>query len=131
MAHRTRQLATTSVVPFAQAPLPQVELWTLTPVQAPQPPVQLVEQALPTAPAAVSRNVDPAELEASRLLNLAYYSITRNLSKEDREKLDADLLSRPGEVDPDTGLKPPPWWQGEDDAAASGASFLSNLRRRR
>jgi len=59
MAHRTRQLATTSVVPFAQAPLPQVELWTLTPVQAPQPPVQLVEQALPTAPAAVSRNVDP------------------------------------------------------------------------
>ena len=63
MAHRTtHQLATTTVVPFAQAPLPQVELWTLTPVQSPQPPVQPVEQAQPWAqPAAVeSRNVEPA-----------------------------------------------------------------------
>src|SRR6185295_18094520 len=57
MAHRTtHQLATTAVVPFAQAPLPQVELWTLTPVQAPQ-----IEQAQPPAqPVAVeSRTVDP------------------------------------------------------------------------
>jgi hypothetical protein len=57
MAHRTtHQLATTAVVPFAQAPLPQVELWTLTPVQPPQ-----IEQAQPSAqPVAVeSRNVDP------------------------------------------------------------------------
>jgi hypothetical protein len=60
MAHRTtRQLATTTVVPFAQAPLPQVELWTLTPVQSPQPPVQ-IEQVQPSAqPVAVElRNVD-------------------------------------------------------------------------
>jgi len=57
MAHRTtHQLATTAVVPFAQAPLPQVELWTLTPVQAPH-----IEQAQPPAqPVAVeSRTVDP------------------------------------------------------------------------
>jgi hypothetical protein len=61
MAHRTtHQLATTTVVPFAQAPLPQVELWTLTPVQPPQP-LAPIEQAYPSAPpvAMESRNVDP------------------------------------------------------------------------
>jgi chromosome segregation ATPase len=52
MAHRTtHQLATSTLVPFAQAPLPQVELWTLTPVQPIQPaqPAQPVEPVQPIA----------------------------------------------------------------------------------
>jgi hypothetical protein len=63
MAHRTtRQLATTTVVPFAQAPLPQVELWTLTPVQASQLPAQPVEHAKPSPQTVAheNRNVEPA-----------------------------------------------------------------------
>lgn len=39
------------------------------------------------------------------------------------------VLSRPGEVDPDTGLQPPSWWQGEEEAAASTAAFLRTTRR--
>jgi chromosome segregation ATPase len=65
MAHRTtHQLATSTLVPFAQASLPQVELWTLTPVQAPQPaaqPVQPDQPIQPVQPVAVeSRNAEPA-----------------------------------------------------------------------
>jgi hypothetical protein len=33
-------------------------------------------------------------------------------------------------VDPDTGLRPPAFWKGEDDAASSAAAFLSAVRRR-
>src|SRR5437764_14512991 len=67
MAHRTtRQLAISTLVPFAQAPLPQVELWTLPPVSVPQPPVQPVQpdqpvqsvQALQPVPVE-SRNAEP------------------------------------------------------------------------
>jgi chromosome segregation ATPase len=44
-------------VPFAQASLPQVELWTLTPVQPPAQPVETQPSAQPVA--VESRNVDP------------------------------------------------------------------------
>lgn len=62
-------------------------------------------------------------------MNLAYYMLTRGLSAEDRVKLDDSLRLRPEEVDPDTGLAPPAWWHGEDDAADQAAAFLGSLRR--
>jgi hypothetical protein len=51
------------------------------------------------------------------------------LDKEQRQQLDDALLSRPGDADPETGLRPPAWWHGEEDAAASGAAFIGTMRR--
>lgn len=58
-----------------------------------------------------------------------YHLLTRNLGKKERDELDAALHRRPEDVDPDTGLAPPAWWKGEDDAAMSAVSFLSQLKR--
>lgn len=39
------------------------------------------------------------------------------------------IHSRPGQVDPETGLAPPDWWHGEEDAASTSKSFLGTMRR--
>jgi hypothetical protein len=51
------------------------------------------------------------------------------MSEDQRQQFDDQILSRPGAVDPETGLRPPTWWRDEDDAAASAKAFTKNLRR--
>jgi hypothetical protein len=63
------------------------------------------------------------------MLNLVYYNRVRGLSPDDRRELDDALLSRPGEVDPETGLAPPSWWRGEEDAGDAAETFLRTVRR--
>jgi hypothetical protein len=55
--------------------------------------------------------------------------LVQNRTADERKDLDDALFSRPGEVDPETGLKPPPGWGDETDVAASANTFLKTLRR--
>lgn len=50
--------------------------------------------------------------------------MVRGLDDQARAKLDAELLSRPGE-------DAPWWWEGEEDAAASAESFARMMSRGR
>jgi hypothetical protein len=55
--------------------------------------------------------------------------MVRDMKPEERRALDDALLSRPGEVDEATGLVPPSWWKGEEDAARTAAAFAATTRR--
>jgi hypothetical protein len=46
------------------------------------------------------------------------------LDPEGRSRLDEALNDEPPPVDPETGLRPPSWWKGEEDASNLAAAFL-------
>ncbi len=74
---------------------------------------------------------DPRTVDAARCLNYGYYLMVKNLKPEDRRALDDVLLAEVAEPDQETGLKPPAFWRGEEDAAASAEAFMGATRRRR
>jgi hypothetical protein len=54
--------------------------------------------------------------------------MVRDMKPDERRALDDALLSRPGVVDEATGLVPPSWWKGEEDAARTAAAFAATTR---
>jgi chromosome segregation ATPase len=94
MAHRTtHQLATSTLAPFAQAPLPQVELWTLPPVHRLQP-VQPVESLRPDA--VESRNAEPVATSGAIDTQQQLFALKHKLEEAvgECEQLQSSLTSQ-------------------------------------
>lgn len=69
-------------------------------------------------------------LTADRFLNLVHYAMIQHTDPKHHDEIgrlvDGPLAAQPGagragrgEADPETGLVPPPWWSGDEQAARS------------
>jgi hypothetical protein len=75
--------------------------------------------------------VDPAGLSARRFCNLIHHWLASNVDERQRQELDR-LLTGPltsngshAAVDAEAGVRPPAWWDGDEDAAASSMAAVT------
>lgn len=75
--------------------------------------------------------MDPlTDFDSRRFLNLAHHWLAETTDPEKLDQLDQILTGPPttteSAIDPQAGVRPPAWWDGDDEATATSMAALTS-----